>query len=937
MTGSRDADEFAERLATYHDRIAPSVADVLRGQADETEEVDLEQSAFPRGPWNAASTTDQHTNGSIPPAEVDRLSRQATYLLVDQLLFAEVLAERDPATAAALTAVPSLSARDPSDPAWVSAFWSALEHVFERVAERSGHPVFDPSRSPLAAVPLEDAPDACVGLAALLEDLRAPDGPSARFDGTRLAGDYEALIQPEHRWRWGQTYTPPAVTRLITRWAVTDPDARVLDPACGTGRFLLTAYRRLAELKRAADGADRPRHHREILEQVYGVEIDRFPAQLAALSLAAAGPDAVPLDGADHVNVAVDDFFSFPRTATTDARREAFDAAERPAAPEGDQTGLSIDGPLGTFDAVTMNPPYTRQEALADDYKAAVRDVALEGPAGESIAMSNRAGLYAYFITHAASFLTEGGRLGMVVGNSWLDVDYGTGLQDFLLDTFRIVAILGTRTDRLIPSADVNTVVVLLERESDPVARDDNEVRFVRLDGGPERLEREVGWDSLLDAIEEGYSPTDEVRIVSRTQGELRDSGTRSVNTTGGTWGTYVRAPDCYFQLLDVAEDRLTPLGDRCEVERGLTTGANEFFYLPRPGSSNALFRSAVDEATGDLLLDPADADARAALASQGFEAGDHGEGADETEPLFRIELEYWMHRVEGEPESLEEAFDVVFPASGRGDDAGCRGGDDTGDIDFDPSQTTAWVPNYVLHSPREVDTLAVRPGDLGQVVLMIDGPRDALDPGVEAYVSWGETWEPSRGGTYADRRTCAARGRWYELPDKRGRVFWTKAVDAAHYAPYCDWNLFVDNRFYTVRSNSCSDAALAAVLNSYVTFLVTEVEGRVNLGEGALDRMVYEVREYPVVDLEAVDGVTVDSLEWALDGLDGEIRSVFAEVGTEDTAEVELGGVLDGVRELDSVVMGEVCGLSDREQEEVYRAVLRMVRERRSKARTGD
>src|SRR5215218_2886670 len=47
----------------------------------------------------------------------------------------------------------------------------------------------------------------------------------------------------------GAFFTPPAIARFLTDWAIAkNPKARVLDPTCGDGVFLLAAGDRLREL-----------------------------------------------------------------------------------------------------------------------------------------------------------------------------------------------------------------------------------------------------------------------------------------------------------------------------------------------------------------------------------------------------------------------------------------------------------------------------------------------------------------------------------------------------------------------------------------------------------------------------------------------------------------------------------------------------------------
>jgi len=101
---------------------------------------------------------------------------------------------------------------------------------------------------------------------------------------------YEDLIPGEERHQLGQFYTPKPIAELIVKWCVRSPDDKVLDPGCGSGTFLVEAYKRLAELKlkkpwREIEHVDRYVHD-QILRQLYGVDINEFPAHLTAMNLA---------------------------------------------------------------------------------------------------------------------------------------------------------------------------------------------------------------------------------------------------------------------------------------------------------------------------------------------------------------------------------------------------------------------------------------------------------------------------------------------------------------------------------------------------------------------------------------------------------------------------------------------------------------------------
>lgn len=239
------------------------------------------------------------------------------------------------------------------------------------------------------------------------------------------------------------------------------------------------------------------------------------------------------------------------------------------------------------------------------------------------------------------------------------------------------------------------------------------------------------------------------------------------------------------------------------------------------------------------------------------------------------------------------------------------------------------WVPNYVIKSPRECRSIIVNPQDLKYRVLMIHKDKKGLKgTNVLKYIMEGE-----RKGFHL-RPTCASRGKWYDIglqvpPD----MVWFKAFNDRVFAPLNIFGHFTGDRLYAIYlKNPSLRKNLSLYLNSTLAHLMVELWGRVNLGEGALDNMTYEAASMlVVVPDETKDAMEQDSKKF----FSRPILSVFEELGVSSPQEAVLDKVKPDRRELDKIIMGEILGLTEEEQFEVYKAVIDLVKSRIEKAKS--
>jgi hypothetical protein len=135
--------------------------------------------------------------------------------------------------------------------------------------------------------------------------------------------------------------------------------------------------------------------------------------------------------------------------------------------------------------------------------------------------LSGKSDEYTWFLVHATRFLKSGGRLGFVVSSAILFSDYGVPLIRFLSKHYRIVGVIDSMVERWFIDADTNTVLLLLERESDADLRHTNKIRFVRLRRPlaqllPEPLTsgRRQGLEDLVELVVTGPAGDDDPRYT---------------------------------------------------------------------------------------------------------------------------------------------------------------------------------------------------------------------------------------------------------------------------------------------------------------------------------------------------------------------------------------------------------------------------------------
>lgn len=526
-------DAFVARLKTFHDVIATEFDDKLRTKLDDDEfESEFEDWIEDQG-WGDRYDDD-------PEAVQHTFVAQAAYLLMNKLVFYKLLENAD-----AYVDVPDVTVDDLADgDSRRETFDALIEAVdFEAIYEQD--PIFD-------ALPLTNTAQRQVE--DLLENLE--DYNLDKFDEDVIGKIYEEIIPAEERHELGQYYTPDEIVALVTKLTVTDSSDTVLDPGCGTGGFLVGAYNRLSDLGN--------NNHEEILDQIHGVDINRFPSHLAAINLAIRD-----LSHETHnVNILVEDFFR------VHADQGVVVDPERATVGENGDIEPQDAAIPSDLDAIVANPPYIRHENISDDVNARghLEDLGID--------LSDRSDIYCYFFTHGFELLNDGtdgdpGRLGYLTSNRWLTVGYGEDLQEFFLNNTKVKAVIDFRTQQFeVPL--IGTCITILERCDNEQERNSNHTDLIH-------IKQRFDPDEIVDIIDEDHKPGKlhddaDYRRVTFQQEDLHDIE---------RWDRYLYAPAIYWELLK--QPAMTTLGDLADVRFGTKTGNNTFFYFEEEGEYEEL------------------------------------------------------------------------------------------------------------------------------------------------------------------------------------------------------------------------------------------------------------------------------------------------------------------------------------------------------------
>jgi len=315
-----------------------------------------------------------------------------------------------------------------------------------------------------------------------------------QFDFTHVDRDilgnlYEKYLPSGERKRLGEFYTPTEVidyilTSVSYTYAYEIETKDLLDPACGSGGFLVRASRRLisrylmkfrkTDKKELRDpkkwkdivsrlSSDEARIILEsIQEHIYGLDINPFACHIAEMNLL----------------FQVIDLYQKVREKYLDYKLKRFkiyrtDSLEKPIQKQ------IIDYTYSTFleeqeeidaiknkkfDFVVGNPPYVRVHHMAEKDKKYMRENYIT-PKGDF-------DIYVCFIERGLEWIKKNSSLGYINSNKYLVREYGEFLRIFLLNNTEIRQIVDVSNCQIFKSAAIYPIINIFQRKTEQLIRE---------------------------------------------------------------------------------------------------------------------------------------------------------------------------------------------------------------------------------------------------------------------------------------------------------------------------------------------------------------------------------------------------------------------------------------------------------------------------------
>jgi len=273
---------------------------------------------------------------------------------------------------------------------------------------------------------------------------------------------YETIVSNTLKQEAGQFFTPRNIIKCMVEMLDPDQNCRVLDPACGSGGFLVMVldhvrhkiaknfYPELDDIHleaklNSAEVDDAVREYAE--KMIFGFDFDPDLKKAARMNMVMAG------DG--HSNIYNINSLDYPYGSKPDVPHiaEAVNESIKHSADHDFHFGTSDNNAQGKFDMVFTNPPFGTKVEVDQEIAARYE---LNSKAPEVL-----------FIEACYNFLKPGGKMAIVLPDGILGNPNTESVRLWILQHFKLLASVDLPVETFLPQVGVQASLLFLQKKTD--------------------------------------------------------------------------------------------------------------------------------------------------------------------------------------------------------------------------------------------------------------------------------------------------------------------------------------------------------------------------------------------------------------------------------------------------------------------------------------
>jgi hypothetical protein len=179
--------------------------------------------------------------------------------------------------------------------------------------------------------------------------------------------------------------------------------------------------------------------------------------------------------------------------------------------------------------------------------------------------------IYNYLPFKIHGLLAAGGRMGIIVSNSWLGSETGSQFFDALQYYYDVKAVIISGNGKWFKNADVIATMLVLEKKEIGEPSSESEIHFFRTDKDISNLTDSETEDLINSVVLKEVQNTEFIVMQSFSRNRLKKIEEK---------GICLNAVVHNIGWLEEMEDFLEPITNELDMVRGERTGNNEMFYI---------------------------------------------------------------------------------------------------------------------------------------------------------------------------------------------------------------------------------------------------------------------------------------------------------------------------------------------------------------------